>query len=146
MFNFDVNSGQNGLKHKVLKHDADMDPAAFAAFLTYLYTGKLSCSPDSCIQVMSQAHFYGMSKDKYLKKLIKTSLAEFTNMDTCFELLEASVKYHLPKLRRMAVDFIVANYKKCARDPRLHRLCQEATNAVLHGVTLKLYEDVVPDE
>uniref|UniRef100_A0AC34FQK7 BTB domain-containing protein n=1 Tax=Panagrolaimus sp. ES5 TaxID=591445 RepID=A0AC34FQK7_9BILA len=92
----------------------------FKEFLTFLYAGECSLTPDNIFAMVDMAEFYGVN---VFKKACEIYLKNyFLNLTNVFQLLEVANKYCLSSLKVSIIHFISKNLSIILKSQQFHGL------------------------
>jgi len=114
----------------------DFSAAAFQEVLRCVYTGRCSAPHlDGAVELLSAAEYYSLPQ---LKKWAEFYMSQFVDVETVSIIYEAAKAYDAPKLKKIAFEFIIANYGTVSQADTFDKMNKDSYKEILLEVVSRL--------
>lgn len=117
--------------------DALPTTVSFQQLLNYIYTGDLSLSPEQCIYLFSASNYYGFTNNR-LQAYCKYNLEMNVNQMNVIQILAAADRIGAMDMKATALDIIVNNLNKVARQSEMSSLSQSLLLQIIRSLAERL--------
>ncbi|KAK2169086.1 hypothetical protein LSH36_12g10021 [Paralvinella palmiformis] len=97
---------------------------AFDSLLRYIYYGDVYMPPEDSLYLFSAPYFYGFANNR-LQAYCKHNLEMNVSVQNVIQILEAADRIQATDMKKHALNIIVQNFSKVARQPAIRRLSRE---------------------
>mmetsp|Transcript_126958 Transcript_126958/g.367476 ORF Transcript_126958/g.367476 Transcript_126958/m.367476 type:complete len:870 (+) Transcript_126958:2-2611(+) len=124
----------------VIPDSSAMTAEAFRAFLRFLYAGDdilNTLAPHTAMYLVDASSFYGLTNHR-LKDFCERCVRNAFNEAHVLQLFDASSRLSAETVRKMALDFIIANFHTVCQQPALESLDKPLLIEIIKGLAEKL--------